>query len=102
MGQSELERPIVDEALQPLLHPIDPLHGVEALEAGVLHWVCDIWQRVKGQEFRRLREFSTSIVQVGFEVNLLSFQLLFSPLPKVLIVVRMKDVDDEVEVEVEL
>ena len=98
MWQTQLESPIMNKALQPLLHAINPLHGVEALEARVLHGICNVWQGVKREELRRLRELGAAIVQICLEIDLLRFELLFGPLAEVLVVVRMEDVDDEVQV----
>ena len=102
MWQAQLKCPIMNKALQPLLHAIDPLHGVEALEARVLHGVRNIWQRVKREELRRLRELGSAIVQICLEIDLLGFELLFGPLAEVLVVLRMEDVNDEVQVQIEL
>ena len=102
MWQAQLECPIMNKALQPLLHAVDPLHGVEALEARVFHGVCNVRQRVKCEELRRLRELGAAIVQICLEIDLLGFELLLSPLAEVLVIVRMEDVNDKVQVQIEL
>ena len=91
---------LMDETLELLFQMIDPLHGVEGLEAGVLHWVLDVWQGIESQELGCLGKFGSPAVQIGFEIDLLGFEFLFSSRPKV-IVVRVEDVDDKIEVKVE-
>ena len=68
----------------------------------MLHGVRDVGQCVEGEELGRLRELSPSIVQICLEVDLLGFELLFCPLAEVLVVVRVEDVDDKVQVQIEL
>ena len=92
----------MNKRLQPLLKGIDPLHGVKGLEARVLHGVSDVGQRVECQELGRLRELGAPAIKVSFEVDLFSLELLLSASPEVLIIIRMKDVHNEVQVEVEL
>lgn len=102
VGQPEFKCSLVDERLKLLLEMVDPLHGVEGLERGVVHRILNVREGVEGQELRRLRKFGTAAVQVVLEVSLFNLELLFAPLPEVLIIVRVEDVDDEVEVKVEL
>ena len=102
MWQTQLECPIVDETLQPLLHAIYPLHGVQSLETWMIHGVRNVWQRVESQKFGRLRQFCAPTIQICLEIDLLSFELLLSPLAEILIIVRMEDVYDEVQVQVKL
>ena len=86
----------MNKRLQPLLEGIDPLHGVQGLEAGVLHGVSDVRQRVECQELGGLGELGAPAIKVSFEVDLLSFELLLSARPEVLIIVWVEDVHYEV------
>ena len=88
----------MNKRLQPLLEGIDPLHGVQGLEAGVLHGVSDVGQRVECQELGGLGELGAPAIKVSFEVDLLSLELLLSARPEVLIVVWVEDVHYEVQV----
>lgn len=42
MGQTQLKRPIVNKTFKPLFHTIDPLHGIKALETGMVHWIGNV------------------------------------------------------------
>ena len=92
----------MDVSLQLGLECVDPLHRVQRLEAGMLHWLLDIGQGIKGQKLACLREFSTTAVQVSFELRLCGTLLLLSPRSEVLVIVRVEDVNNEVEVQVKL
>ena len=54
MGQTQLECPIVDKAFEPLFHAIDPLHGVKALETGMIHRISNVRQSIESQKLRGL------------------------------------------------
>ena len=68
----------------------------------MLHRPLDIRQRIKRQELRSFRQFSTPAIQVSFEVHLLAFLLLLSALTEVLIVVRVVNVDDKIDMQIKL
>lgn len=68
----------------------------------MLHRSLDIRQRIKRQELRSFRQFSTPAIQVSFEVHLLAFLLLLSALTEVLIVVRVVNVDDKIDMQIKL
>jgi len=101
MRQTQLKGAFMDECLQLGLERVDPLHRVQRLEAWVLHWLLNIWKSVEGEELRCLGELGPATIKIHFEILLLARLLLIGALTKVLIVVRVIDVDDEVNVQVE-
>ena len=68
----------------------------------MLHGFLDIWQRVEGKELAGLGQFSTATVKIHFKIHLLALLLLLVCLTEVLIVVRVINVDHEVDAQIEL
>jgi len=92
----------MDVALQLLFEPVDPFHGIQSFEGRVLHGILNVRQCVEGEELGCDRECGTFGVQVRFEVPLLDFELLLCATAEVLVIIRMVNVHDEVDSQVEL
>ena len=98
--QTQFKCSFMYKALQLLLKLIDPLHCKQRLERRVLHRIRNVGKRVKRQKLRCLWQLRACIIQVLFEFCLLDLQSLVGPLS--LLVVRMEDIDYEVDVQVKL
>lgn len=99
--QPQLKSSLMDECLELWLQCVHPFHGIKWLETWMFHWLLDVRKRIESQKFRCFRKFGSPTVQIVFKVDLLSFLFLFRSLSKVLIVVRVENVDYEVQMQIE-